>query len=229
MASQTDPSSESTELSVSGKTAVFLAVGAIIAAALPHFFLETPLGFYTAGNLNGWLGLTVWGPAFLAAIALFIGVDANWRQEPALVESVDARLAALVSAPIAVVAALAAINFDGYQHIGDWGTLGLAMIVYAAIFGIGTFFWQGLVQHKVLGEWPAVVRPLVVAALGAAIWLPFLAGHGWSEVGEPFWEYAIVYLGVALVFEFGWSVFVCAGVGALMGVAYGWAHQMTFF
>ena len=229
MASRNDPPSESTGLTVTDKTAALLALGAIVAAALPHFFLQMPLGFYVEGNLNGWLGLSIWGPAFLSSVALFVGVDAAARREQPWIDSIDMRMAAAVTIPIAVVAALAVINFDGYQHIGDWGILGLAMLVYAGIFGIGTFFWQGLLQHVVLRDWPALLRPFVAAALGAAIWLPFLAGHPWSEVGEPLAEYGIVYLGLAVLFELGWSVFACAGVGALIGVGYAWAHQMTFF
>jgi hypothetical protein len=216
-------------LSITPQRAKWLAIAALVAASVPHFFLETPLGFYFNANVSGWLGLTIWAPTFLAAIALFVGADATAAAKEPVIANIDARMAAGLSIPIAAVGALAYINFEGYQHVGDWADLGLAMLVYAGIFSVGTFFWQALLQNVVLGNAPRLVRPFVVAAAGAALWLPFLAGHPWSKVGEPFWEHAIVYLGLALLFELGLSVFAVAGVGLLLGVGYAWVHQLVFF
>jgi drug/metabolite transporter superfamily protein YnfA len=229
MAVETKTSADKPTLGSSRTTAVWVALGAIAAAAAPHFFLQTPLGFYGESNVNGWLGLTIWGPTFLAAVALFVGADAGTDTNKPLVDNVDVRMAAAASVPIVVVVALCAINFDGYQHIGDWSKLGLAMAVYGGIFAVGTFFWQAFVQRVVLRGWSSFVRPLVVTALGAALWLPFLVGHPWSKVGEPLAEYAIVYFGLALLYELGLSVWVCMGAGLLMGMGYAFAHQMTFF
>jgi hypothetical protein len=215
-------------MSVSPERAHWLVLGALVVAALPHLFLQTPLGFYLEANVNGWLGLTIWAPTFLAAIALFVGAEANAGTQP-LIANIDMRAAAAVAIPIAAIAVLAWLNFEGYQHVGDWSDLGLAMLVYAGIFSVGTFFWQGLLQHVVLRNSPQLVRAFVVAAAGAALWLPFLANHPFSKVGEPMLEYAVVYLGLALLFELGLTVMACAGVGLLLGVGYAWAHQMVFF
>lgn len=222
-------STDSTASPPSTRMATWLALGALCAAAAPHFFLDPPLAFYDAGNTNAWLGLTVWSPTFLSAIALFAGVDAGATVERPLVAQADVRLAAAVATPIAVLAALAALRFDGYQHVGSWSTLGLAMIVYGGVFAVGCFFWQGLLQRRVLAGLPGALRPLVVAALGAALWLPFLAGHPWAEISSTLVEYTIVYVAVAILFELGLSVFGCMAVALLMGVAWAWAHQMTFF
>lgn len=229
MAVETNADADNSEMIVSRSTAIGIALGAMIAAALPHFFLQTPLGFYGEGNVNGWLGLTVWGPTFLAAVALFIGADATARVEAPLVDNADLRMAAATSVPVLVLAALCVLNFDGYQHIGDWSVLGLAMLVYGGIFAVSTFFWQALVQRVVLDGWPSLVRPVIMTAFGAALWLPFLAGHPWADVSESLLEYAIIYFGVALLYEMGLSVFACAGAALVMGVGYAFAHQMTFF
>jgi hypothetical protein len=229
MAVQDDNSTSENRLNVTPRRAGWLAIGALVAAAAPHFFLNTPLGFHGEANFNGWLGLTIWAPTFLAAIALFVGADANAAVKEPLIGNLDARMAAGLTIPIAAVIALAYINFDGYQHIGDWADLGLAMLVYAGIFSVGTFFWQGMLQDVVIDGVPRLVRPVMAAAAGAALWLPFLAGHPWASVGEPMLEHAIIYAGLALLFELGLSVLSCAGVGLLLGVGYAWAHQMVFF
>ncbi len=211
-----------------GRAAV-VAVLAWLVAAAPHFFLDTPLGFYAQQNLDAWLGLTVWAPTFLGAIALFMGADAGARTPRPLVHSLDVRLAAAVAAPVVGAAALAAVEFDGYQHVGPWSKIGLAMAVYAGVFAVGCLYWQGIVQRRVLAGVPAVVRAVVVAAAGAALWLPFVIGHSWSSIAPTLAEYAIVYGLVAVLFEFGLSVLACMAVALVLGIGWAWAHQMVFY
>lgn len=200
-----------------------------VVAAAPHFFLETPPGFYGQQNTNAWLGLTVWAPTFLAAMALFMGADATARSPHPLVANVDLRLGAAVVAPIVGGVALCALEFDGFQHVGDWSKLGLAMAVYAGVFAVGCFYWQGLVQRRVLAGWPWVARVALVGAAGVALWLPFLISHTWSSLSTTLAEYAVVFGLLAVVFEVGVSVFGCMAIAIVLGVAWGWAHQMVFF
>lgn len=229
MAATKDKSSNDSASVASRRTATWLALGALAVAAAPHFFLETPLAFYEQPNLSAWLGLTIWSPALLAAAAIFAGVVPNAGVERPVFDSVDARMAAAVAAPIAVLIALGLANFDGYQHVISWSRLSAAMAVYAGVFAVGTFFWQGLLQHRVLQQWPRPARLVAVAAAGAAVWLPFLTHQPWENVGGLLFEHALIYLTLALIFEFGLPVYALMGSAALMGVAFAFAHQMTFF
>lgn len=212
----------------------WVVLGAMLAAAAPHFFLNMPVEFYKQGVMRGWLGLSIWGPSFLAAVALFLGVDPGAARANPLLRSHQLRSAALSVAPILVTLLLCLRYFDGYQRVGDWGELGLAMALYAATFAVGSLFWQGLVQH---GAWEmdgrgAAARlgvALLVAAAAGALWLPFLTQYSFTQVRETLDGLLIVYLGLSLLFEAGVSVYGCMFAAALMGAGWAWAHQIIFY
>jgi hypothetical protein len=229
MASKQDTSSKNSSAALSRSTAIWLVLGALAVAAAPHFFLETPLALYEQQNASAWVGLTIWSPALLAAAALFAGVAPGARVDRPLLASVDLRMAAALSVPIAVLVVLGFANFDGYQHVISWSRLASAMAVYAGVFAVGTFFWQGLLQHRVLGACPRAGRITGVVIAGAAVWLPFLVHQPWEDVGGLLLEHALVYLALGVLFEVGLPVYALTGSAALIGVAYAWVHQMTFF
>lgn len=207
---------------------MWLAIGALVAAAAPHFFLDPPLTFFAHENTSGWLGLSIWAPAFLAAVALFVGADAAGRSERPLTQSVDVRMAAALSLPIIVAVALGQINFEGYQNI-SWDTLSWVAVVYAGIFAVGALYWQAMVQREILAGWSPLVRPIVIAAAAALLWLPLWTNHPFEQVGELMAEHAIAHLAVAVLFELGLPVYACMASAAAIGVGFAWAHQMTFF
>lgn len=216
-------------LTVEESSARRLAWAAIAAAAIPHFFLQLPVEFYEQGNTSAWLGLTVWAPAFLGAIAIFVGAAPNARTDSPVLDSADTRIAAGLCVPIAVVVGLAAINFDGYQRIGEVGALARAMATYAGVFAVGVLFWQSLFQKIALASLPALLRPLVVTAAATALWLPFLHEYDIARLGETLGEYALVHAALAILFELGLPAIGCVGAAVLIGIGWGWAHQMTFF
>lgn len=225
---------EKNSLGLTQQATLWICVGAVFIAALPHFFLDMPISFYQENNLRGWLGLSIWSPAFLASAGLFFGADGSIASKSPLIRQADARLVLSLSAPILVAIYLGAVYFDGYQRVGAWSELGLAMLLYAGIFAIGTLFWQGIFQAHLLGGvkpggWQRVLVALFVALVGCSLWLPFLVNYEWADVASTLSGLIGVYLGLALVFEFGLSVFGCAALGGLMGVAWAWAHQATFY
>ncbi len=226
--SETDLSDDTSPLVLSRSKATWLAIAAFVAAGAPHFFLDTPFAFFAEENVSGWFGLSIWAPTFLAAVALFAGADLTARSDRPLIQSVDLRMAAGLSLPIVVAVTLGAINFEGYQRI-SWGNLSMAAAVYAGVFAVGTFYWQAVVQRELLAGWPPLVRPLVVAAGAALLWLPFAANHPFEQIGELMAEHAVAYLAVGLLFEFGLPVYACMASAAVIGVGFAWAHQMTFF
>ena len=198
-------------------------------AALPHFFLKRPVALYLDGDTTAWLGLAIWVPTFLAAVAIFAGVTLGERAVEAATDSMDVRAAAGSSVPIVVLVALAYLNFDGYQHVGSWSEVALAGGVYAAVFGLGAIFWQGLLQDRALSPLGRPVRLGLVVAAGVAVFAPFALSHDWSTVAHLLVQYAVVYGALAALFEIGLSTLACMGVGALMGLVWAWTHQMTFF
>lgn len=211
-----------------------IALVALVVAAAPHFFLDMPLEFYGVGNMRGWLGLSIWSPAFLGAVALFFGVDMNARVAQPWVSSFDLRAAAGIAVPVIVLVMLSYRYLSGFHIVGDWEELGLAMLLYAGTFAIGALFWQGLVQHEILAPLGRnflgrVLRIGVLGLVACALWLPFLSNHSFGTLRDTLDGFLIIYLALALLFEVGLSVFACVGVAALMGVAWAWVHQMTFF
>jgi hypothetical protein len=227
-----EPSKSPAELSP--RMVLWISLGAMLVAAAPHFFLATPLEFYGEGNLRGWLGLSIWSPTFLGAVALFCGVDVSARSATPLLKSSNWRSVAGICAPIIVLVIQCYLYFDGYQRVGDWSELGRAMAIYAGIFAVGGLFWQGFVQDRLLadlraGSWTQILLAVALALVGCALWLPFLANHPFSAISATLSGFLVIYLAVALLFEFGLSLFACMAAAALMGAAWAWAHQMTFF
>jgi|GEM_PF-3989699 len=211
-----------------------VALLALVAAAAPHFFLDMPLVAYEAGNLRGWLGLSIWSPAFLGAVALFFGVDLEARVAQPWLPSVDLRAGAAIALSLLVLVLLTIRYLPGFHVVGDWRELGLAMLLYAGTFAIGVLFWQGLVQQELLGGLrrniaARLLRIALIAAVACALWLPFLSNHPLDMLRQTLDGYLIIYLALALLFELGISVFGCIGIAVLMGVAWAWVHQMTFF
>lgn len=211
-----------------------IALVAMAVAAAPHFFLEMPIEFYQADNMRGWLGLSIWSPVFLGAVALFFGIDIGARTDAPWTSNLDLRAAVGVALPVVVLVLLGYRYFGAFQTVGDWDELGLAMVLYAGTFAIGALFWQGLVQHglaQALGEGfgARVGRIGLIAVAGVGLWLPFLVDHSLSSVRETIDGYFLIYLALAVLFELGLSVFVCMSAAAVMGVAWAWVHQMTFF
>ena len=220
---------ETDQSPVTGWAAIAVTLGGVVAAALPHFFLEQPIALYKDGQTGPWVGLTTWVPTFLAAVGIFCGADFKSRLDEPLVDSDDGSAAAVVLAPVVATVAFALLNFDGRQHVGAWSELGLAMAVYGATYGLAPLFWQGFVQHHALEKVPWWGRVVIVAVLGAAIWLPYLTTGGWSGIQGLVIEHLILFASLAVVYEFGASVASTMLAGLFIGVGWAFAHQMTFF
>lgn len=221
------PSSASKHL----RTAALLA---LVAAAAPHFFLDMPLVAYEAGNLRGWLGLSIWSPAFLGAVALFFGVDWEARVPRPWLPNVEVRAGAAIAMSVLVLVLLTIRYLPGFHTVGDWRELGLAMLLYAGTFAVGVLFWQGLVQQELLARMGRsaagrLLRVALIAAVACALWVPFLSNHSLDMLRQTLDGYLVIYLALALLFELGVSVFGCLGIAVLMGVSWAWVHQMTFF
>jgi hypothetical protein len=214
---------------VSTGAAIAICIGAIAAAASPHFFLERPVEMYLNGQTGPWIGLVTWMPTFLAAVAIFCGVEFSNRAEAPLVDNQDYGLAAAVLLPVLASVGFAWLNFDGYEHIGSWAELGKAMAVYGVAYGVAPLFWQGFFQAYALKSVPAAARILVVVAAGVAVWLPFGLIEGWGAVSGLLWEHVLIFAALAIIFEFGVPVSVAMVSGLLIGVGWAFAHQMTFF
>lgn len=232
--SKTTKTSRSESAGLSPQKLRWVIVGAMLAAALPHFFLNMPVEFYKQGVMRGWLGLSIWGPSFLAAVALFLGVDTSAQRTNPLLRAPQWRAAAQAVTPILVTLLLCVRYFDGYQRVGRWSELGLAMVLYAGTFALGSLFWQGLVQKGAwqMGQRGVAARlgvALLVAAAAGALWLPFLTQYSFTQVRESLDGLLIVYLGLSLLFEAGVSVYGCMLAAALMGAGWAWAHQMIFY
>ncbi|MGM0558768.1 MAG: hypothetical protein ACQEVA_20445, partial [Myxococcota bacterium] len=213
---------------VSTGAALLICIGAIAAAAAPHFFLERPIEMYLNGQTGPWIGLVTWMPTFLAAVAIFCGVDFSNRADDPLVDSPDYGLAAAVLVPVLAAVGFAWLNFDGYEHVGSWAELGKAMAVYGVAYGVAPLFWQGFFQAYALEKVPAILRVFVVTLAGVAVWAPFGVVEGWGEVSGLLWEHVIIFAALALIFEFGVTVSVAMVSGVLIGVGWAFAHQMTF-
>jgi hypothetical protein len=209
--------------------AVFICIGAIAAAAAPHFFLARPVELYQNGQIGPWIGLVTWMPTFLAAVAIFCGVDFESSAKDPLVDSTDVGLAGAVLLPVVASVGFAWLNFDGYEHVGSWAELGKAMAIYGVAYGLAPLFWQGFVQAYALKEVPAVARILILTLAGVAVWLPYGFVEGWGSVSGLLWEHVIIFAALAIVFELGVTVTVTMISGFLIGLGWAFAHQMTFF
>lgn len=232
--SQSAPKTNEGSVGLNRSHLLAIMLVALGVAAAPHFFLDMPLEFYGAGNMRGWLGLSIWSPAFLGAVALFFGVDMGARVPQPWIANFDLRAAAGIAVPVLVLVMLSYRYLGGFHIVGDWEELGLAMLLYAGTFAIGALFWQGMLQHETLaplGRYLAgrLLRIAVIGLVACALWLPFLSKHSFGTVRDTLDGFLIIYLALALLFEVGLSVFACVGVAALMGVAWAWVHQMTFF
>lgn len=227
--SQSESKETTVDQIVSTGAAVAICVGAIAAAGAPHFFLDRPVDLYHAGQTGPWIGLVTWMPTFLAAVAIFCGVDFDTQIDDPLTDSADISLAGAVVIPVVASVGFAWLNFDGYEHIGSWVELAKAMAVYGFAYGLAPLFWQGFFQGYALKAVPAALRVLLVVAAGVAVWAPFGVVLGWDAVSGLLWEHVIIFAALAIIFELGVNVTVVMVSGLLIGVGWAFAHQMTFF
>ena len=227
--SQSESETASVDEIVNPGAALLICVGAVAAAGAPHFFLERPVQLYENGQIGPWIGLVTWMPTFLAAVAIFCGVDFKNSVDDPLVNSTDAGLAGAVVLPILAAVGFVWLNFDPYTHIGSWTELAKAMAVYGAAYGLAPLFWQGLFQAHALQKLPSLARIPIIVAAAVAVWAPYGFIEGWGAVSGLLWEHVIIFAALAIIFELGVTVSVVMVSGLLIGIAWAFAHQMTFF
>jgi hypothetical protein len=212
-----------------GKLALLTAVAIAIAAAA-HFFLNYPTDFIAEGQRRAWLGLTIWAPALLAAFALFMEVSLTERNRPPINPIHAAAAAVLVT--LAAASALIGLHIEtDYWRPVTWAkSVATAAALYVTVFALGTLFWQGIVQKRLLATLPAPTRPLLTAALGLLLWLPFAPRTGWDTALTTYLlDYTILYLALAILFELGLQLRWVIAASTLIALAYTWGHQGIFY
>lgn len=213
-----------------GRLAALVAAGIAI-AGMAHFFLDLPIDFLKDGQGRAWMGLTIWAPSLLAALALFMEVGLKDRLEVSRISD-QIRAAGAVLIPLAALALLAHLHLEpDYWRPVNWKeSLLFAAALHTGVFVVGVLFWQGLVQRQLLAEMSPLMRVPLTAALGLLVWVPFIVQTGWERAVEGYLlDYGILYLACALIFELGLQVrFVMVGA-AIIGIGYTWAHQGLYF
>lgn len=225
------PSAAAPELEAgpSPKALWAIALLAIVAAAAPHFFFPPPLRLHMQSVMQGYFGIAVWAPAILASVAFFVGTDLGTRlpssHDPTL------RTVALVLAPIAYAVALAAVlerYWSDMETMRPWGELLTALPMFAALHGLLAIFWQGLVQRRLLIDWPRPARWLTVVALELCIWAPFLVQAPQDFLGRLLPAMGLQAAIAAGLYEAGAPTWAAVLVRAIMGLAFVWFQQVMF-
>ena len=221
---QTDPG----EAKHSTSTAWFIAIAGTMIAAGPHAVFPPPLELHMAGDMQGWLGISVWAPAILAGIAFFFGVEFGARIDRDRIAPSTAA-AATIGIILAQIVYFAMLFEQGWTDMGPltpWGELERALPLYAALGALQTLFWQGYVQHRAATHLATGPRVAAVAALNTAIYLPFFLT---APDAAPM---LLAALGVeavlaATVFELGVPVWATAIVRAIGAAGFIWFQQAT--
>lgn len=220
------------------KKLTWFAVAAVIGAAAPHLFLSHPHELYRLGEQQAWIGMTVWAPAFLAAVALFFETGLRGHVVRPAVDAA-ARTAAAVLVPMVVTAVLVSL-----RHTPDWipatwlRSLVPAMALYGFVHAVEALFWQGFVQSRVLGAEAAapgaeagatLVRVLTVTVGTALVWLPFAQSTGLeAALGGYVLDAALIGLATAALFELGIETRWCMLARGAMGAGLAWAYMNVF-
>lgn len=205
-----------------------VAAVAVLAATIPHAFLDHPLAMVGQSEPQVWIGMAIWAPALLAAAAIFFGGELNHRAARPWIESADWRAAVAIALPVAVFVVLSALRADEVR-IWGWDTeLALALAVFMAAYALSALFWQGLVQPEALAGWPSAIRPVVVTAASLLIWAPFYLQDFSDRLGDALIAHGTIGLALAVAFECGISTIGCVLLALFCGGALVWTNQLIW-
>lgn len=203
-----------------------VAVVALIAAMVPHFFFATPLKLHMHGEFQLWVAISVWAPAMLAAGGFFDAGSFSDSLDPGPLEAF--KLPILVGAPFAFLALVAFQYGTLWTDLPrrPWDELRYALPLYALLWALLSVYWQGLVQHRLLRDSSAPVRVGLVVAGNVVVGLPFLLNVGMSELLAGYISpVALAAFLAALAFEAGAKVRSVMLLNAFFGMMFIWFQQ----
>lgn len=204
---------------------------ALFLAAAPNLFgadllfRDTYFGYLAFGS-------TLWASAFLAAFAILAEVGSKDRVVNAWSADDDARSGFCTTA---LMVGLVSIGMPMLRYGGHIPPPSVfrAMILFGATFALGTIFWQGLLQGRLLAGLghstsARFLRIFIVSAVAALLQLSHLFTYESSLLALRIRDFFIIYLVVALFYEQGYAHKRCAEVAALLGAVYALANHFEF-
>lgn len=213
---------------ISSRLLWVITILATIVAAAPHMFFPPPLELHMAGDMQAWLGISIWAPAILAGVAFFFGVEFGTKIDPEKPDIFPVNVVVAVLSLILYLSYLAEmyeLSWTQMEAMRPWTELQTALPMYAVLGALLALFWQGFVQHRVMSAMSRGWRIALVTALSAAVYLPFLATGQHDDNGLFFSAMAIEGFIAACVFETGIPTWGIMLLRAAFGIAFIWFQQ----
>ena len=215
-----------------------LPVLAILVASVPLYFFRDPFQLHDAGLLKGFYGIAIWPSSILAGYAFYRSVAFTKTTAKPLIEDITQRTVATIAVIVAVVMVLAQLfrsDYVGMAAMRPWDQLMIAIPMFGSLRFLETFFFQGMWQDKAVAEKSRPLRVVFTILAALVVHLGFILAIGESGFlffPEQLYGYVgVVMLGtgaIALLYEFGWALYLCAIVNLLFGAGLAWFRQGVF-